>query len=119
MRYPLLAIYVLLCIPSYAQSYSDSIAAYRKHYKEEFLSEERSPIKGNDTGFLRFYAPDPAYIVTAGFTLTPDTKPFDIPTHSGKLKSYRQYGLLTFKLHGQPLTLQVYQSQTLMKMEKY
>src|SRR3569832_65809 len=69
--------------------------------------------------YLRFYPVDPSYRVIADFKLTPDTKPFDIPTHSGKMKSYRQYGILNFTLHGQPLSLQVYQSQTLMKDPKY
>lgn len=119
MRYTLLSICLLICLKGQAQTYADSIAKYWQSYKEDFIKEERSPIKGKDTIYLRFYPLDVSYRVIADFTPTPDTKPFDIPTHSGKMKSYRQYGLLRFKVHGQPLTLQIYQSQTLMKIEKY
>lgn len=102
-----------------AQSYNDSILLHRQHYKEEFIAEERSPLKGNDTAYLRFYAPDEKYRVKAKFEPTPESKVFDMPTHSGKTKPFRQYGILTFKLNGKKQTLCVYQNQKLMQDPKY
>jgi uncharacterized protein (DUF1684 family) len=51
--------------------------------------------------------------------LTPEAKQFEMPTHSGKTKLYRQYGLLTFKVKNKACSLQVFQSQTLIKDTKY
>lgn len=98
-------------------SYTDSIRLYREKYKREFLEDSRSPLKAADTGYLRFFAADENYRVAATFTRTPKAKTFEMPTHSGKLKKYRQYGLLTFKIHDTSQTLEVYQGVDLMKQK--
>lgn len=110
-----------ICLTNYvqAQSYADSILKHRQHYKEEFITEERSPLKGNDTAFLLFYSPDIHYQVLATIQLTPEAKPFEMPTHSGKTKTFRQYGLLEFSIHDTTLTLQVFQNIGLLKDPKY
>jgi len=99
-----------LCARLSAQTYKDSITEYRKHYKQDFLTDARSPLKAADTGYLRFYNIDPSYRVVASLEVTMDSKPFMIPTHSGKLKPYRGYGILRFKLHGKSYVLHAYQS---------
>jgi uncharacterized protein (DUF1684 family) len=50
---------------------------------------------------------------------TENPVPFDLPTSSGKTKSYQEFGKATFELDGKSYTLTVYQSLDLMKMEKY
>jgi uncharacterized protein (DUF1684 family) len=102
-----------------AQSYADSIAKHREAYKNEFITEERSPLKGDDTSFLRFFAPDIRYRVVAKIKLTPEAKSFDIPTQSGKKKSYRKYADLKFSINKKPYQLEMYQSIDLMKKEEY
>ena len=104
-----------------AQSYNDSIHAWREHYKQEFITEERSPLKGDDTGFLRFFRPDARYRVKAVFTPAADTASFAIPTHSGKQKRYRRYGTAVFRLPGvqEEHRLEIYQSPDLSRQEKY
>jgi uncharacterized protein len=97
MKYLFSAVIILLGSCAQAQSYNKIIAQHRQHYKEEFITEERSPIHGTDTAYLRFFAPDEQYKITTHFTLTPDTQPFDMPTHSGKTKKFRQYGLISFR----------------------
>jgi uncharacterized protein (DUF1684 family) len=101
------------------KTYSDSISIHRQHYKVEFITEERSPLKAADTGYLRFYAPNAKYRAVANITVTPDSPAFDMPTHSGITKKYRQYGILHFTLLGKKLELRVFQSITMMKNEKY
>lgn len=112
---------LLLCAASAgnAQSYNDSIAQFRQHYKEDFLTDGHSPLKAADTGYLRFYVPDASYKIVAKFMATPDAKPFEIATHSGKTKTYRKYGELSFRIHDTDTKLAVYQSITLMKDPKY
>lgn len=119
MKKLLFTAFVCLTNYAHAQSYTDSIRIHRQHYKEEFITEERSPLKGNDTAFLLFYAPDVRYRTLASVQLTPDAKPFEMPTHSGKTKTFRQYGLLTFSIHDTVLTLQIFQNMGLLKDPKY
>jgi uncharacterized protein (DUF1684 family) len=111
---------ILLClaaISGMAQSYADSIAAYREHYKQEFLTDNHSPLKAEDTGLLRFYPPNSNYRVVAHFNKATDTTPFEMHTHSGKIKMYRKYGMLSFRIGKANFSLEVYQSLDLMKKE--
>lgn len=119
MKYLLSLAMLLFCAHTHAQSYNETILQHRQHYKEEFITEERSPIHGTDTAYLRFFAPDERYKITAGFTLTPGAQPFDMPTRSGKTKKFRQYGLVSFKVHDTLCSLQVFQNLGLLKDPKY
>lgn len=97
-----------------AQTYADTIRDFRKKQVEGLLAEARSPIKASQVKDLQFYEPDPKYRVLAHFTPTPGTKPFMVPTHSGKLKPFREYGTLSFDLAGVNYVLHVYQSADLL-----
>lgn len=92
-----------------AQSYSDSILQFRRHYAEELLADKRAPLKHSQINSLAFFTPDHKYCVWADFTETPGSKPFLVQTHSGKQKPFREYGKLTFSIHDTLLTLHVYQ----------
>lgn len=105
----------------YAQTYNDSMLRHRQHYKEEFITDANSPLKAEDTGYLRFFAPDEHYRVIATFTPAKDTVSFLMPTHSGVTRRYRVYGTATFYLPKQKATttLEIYQSLDLIKHEQY
>lgn len=113
------ALLITLACNANGQSFNDSIRTHRQHYKAEFISEARSPLKGNDTAYLRFYAPNKKYRIAAVLTLTPNSKEFDMPTYSGKTKKFRQYGTLNFKVKNQDCSLQVYQNISLLNDPKY
>lgn len=105
----------------FAQRYEADVESYRSNYKNEFLTDEKSPLKASDTSFLRFFEPDIRYKVIANFEPSKDTNTIIIPTHSGKKKAYKVYGAVSFKLpmlKGQ-FQLQVYRSMDLMKSDKY
>ncbi len=119
MKLILLSLLVFASLPVFAQSYSDSILAHRQHYKQEFLTDPRSPLNAEDTGYLRFFAPDESYRIPAKLKRTSDEAFFDIPTSSGKNRKYRKYGELQFRIEGNDYSLEVYQSQELLKMDKY
>jgi uncharacterized protein (DUF1684 family) len=93
-----------------AQSYNDSILQFRKNYEEEFLKDQNSPLKASDLKNLRFYAPNIRYRVKASFTRTPEAKAFAMRTHANRDKTYRQYGILSFRINDTLLTLHIYQS---------
>ncbi len=117
MRKLLLTVPLFCMIYACAQtnSYTNQIQEYRNYYKQEFLNDERSPLKAEDTSYLKFFTPDEDYKVTANVTLTPDAKPFEIPTVSGKTKTYRQYATLSFTLKDTTVELLAYQSLKLLK----
>ena len=100
----------LLWAQESSTSYVESIAEHRATYKASFLKDERSPLKEGDLEHLRFFDADEKYRVKCTFQLTPDEKPFDLPTYSGITKPYRKYGVLTFQLDGKEHSVAVYQS---------
>ncbi|WP_223606884.1 DUF1684 domain-containing protein [Chryseobacterium sp. OSA05B] len=98
------------------------IQKFQKELNAEYLNPKETPLRGdNFTNFKEhpFFPADLKYRVTAKFVKTENPQPFDLPTSSGKTKSYREYGKATFELEGKPYTLTLYQSLDLIKQEKY
>lgn len=98
------------------------IKKFQKELDAEYLNPKETPLRGdNFTNFKKhpFFPIDLKYRVTAKFSKTEDPQPFELPTSSGKTKSYREYGKATFELDGKPYTLTLYQSLDLIKQEKY
>lgn len=114
-----LSLIVLSGNVGFAQSYTDSIYEHRAAYKKEFVTDEHSPLKADDTAFIRFFAPNEKLRIIASVLLTPEAKSFQIPTHSGKTKIYRKYCEVSFKLEGKSYKLEVYQSPELIKKEAF
>ena len=100
-------------------SYAVEIAKHRQHYREEFLTEPRSPLTANDTAFLDFYPANAAWKVEAAFNYTPDAVAFDMPTYSGRTAEYRQFGTLRFEQNGHSFVLNIYQNLRLLQMPEY
>lgn len=98
------------------------IRKFQKELNEEYLNPKKTPLRGdNFTQFKKhpFFPIDLKYRVEANFIKTENPQPFDLPTSSGKTKSYQEFGKATFELDGKSYTLTIYQSLDLMKMEKY
>ena len=55
----------------------------------------------------------------ADFTPIKNAEPFDLPTSSGKTKSYKAFGKVSFVINNQPCSLTLYQSVDLSKLEQY
>jgi len=101
------------------QTYPQEIKQHRKHYKQEFLKEERSPLDKKGVKKLRFFPADEHYRVVCNFEHTPDAEPFEMATYSGITKPYVQYGTATFVLRGQPMEIAIYQSLQLRQLPMY
>ncbi|HRO44072.1 MAG TPA: hypothetical protein PL009_14650, partial [Flavipsychrobacter sp.] len=95
MKSALLLPLLYLTTTTSAQSYTDTIQQHRSAYRTEFVTNEHSPLSAQDTPYLRFYPPNPQYRTTATLKTTPKATPFQMPTHSGKAKTYRKYAVLT------------------------
>lgn len=115
----LLAAQVAATAQTDSAAFAAEIARHRQHYREEFLTEPRSPLTASDTAFLDFYAADAAWRVEAYFEPTPDAETFDMPTYSGRTAQYRQFGTLTFEKNGTEYTLAMYQNIRLLQVPEY
>lgn len=98
------------------------VKKFQKELNEEYLNPKETPLRGdNFTNFRAhpFFPINSKYRVTAKFIKTENAEPFELPTSSGKTKSYKEYGKATFELDGNSYTLTLYQSLALIKQKKY
>jgi len=92
---------------------------YREKYKNDFLTDQNSPLKKDDLQFLQFFDADSTYKVEAHAELLTDAPAFIIPSFSGTGKQYVPYALLKFTVKGKPQQLTIYRSATLAKIPQY
>lgn len=113
----------ILSFVSNAQSndFLEKVNAHRAQQNEEKKDTLHSPLKKEDieafTG-LSYFEPNESYAINCKFKKKL-SEPFDMATSSGKIKKYRVYGTLKFKLNGKRFKLNVYQSMTLMTNPLY
>jgi uncharacterized protein len=124
MKKYIMYIFCFLAIQSQAQKelemlYKADIEQHRAAYLSEFEATDNGPLKKEDFQYVTFFEPNMSYKVTANVVLTPDEKPFEMTTSSGKLKPYRKYAALHFHLEGNEMVLFVYQSLKLMNNPLY
>lgn len=113
--YLLTVVLVLSLTTSFSQkSYPDSIKSYISNY-----IETHDVISGDDKKYFRFFEPDKIFDLKAKFTKVNDSKWFKMPTSGVMQKIFRVYGTINFSIHDTSLTLNIYQSQSLMEDDKY
>ncbi|MCQ9639825.1 DUF1684 domain-containing protein [Chryseobacterium sp. WG14] len=98
------------------------VKKFQKELNAEYLNPKETPLRGDNFKNFKehpFFPIDIKYRITAKFVKSKDTKPFDLPTSSGKTKSYQEYGKASFELDGKSYTLTLYQSLDLIKQKKY
>ncbi|RNA63269.1 DUF1684 domain-containing protein [Chryseobacterium nematophagum] len=98
------------------------VEKFQKELNREYLNSKETPLRGDNFANFKghpFFPFNPKYRINAKFIKSENTQPFEIPTSSGKTKSYQEYGKATFELDGKFYTLSLYQSLDLMKLEKY
>lgn len=100
------------------------LKVFREGRDKEFRSKKQSPL--TETDFENFkglnYLPvDQKFRVEAEFNRTSDEKYFQMPTSSGKARTFIKFGVLNFKLNNQKYSLNVYQTdaETLKKYPEY
>lgn len=92
--------------------YIAEIQALRDEKDIEYADTATSPLNPDSiatfTG-LNYYPIEPFFCITAPFTRE-SGEPFMMPTSSGMLKEFQQYGYAVFELEAQPCTLYAYQN---------
>ncbi len=98
------------------QNYSAEIEHHRAEYKQDFLKDERSPLREPDFEYMHFYPADISYKCDCAFERTSDEKPFTLATVSGKNKIFTKYGIATCKINSKSTEVNIYQSHQTIKM---
>jgi hypothetical protein len=109
-------VFLLLSQIAFSQkkSYTDSLQAFINAY-----IKSHGVVKGNERKYLQFFPVNQKYRICGRFEKTDNSPWFMMETSGPVKKSYRVYGKLHFKLNDTAVTLCVYQSQDLMKMNEY
>ncbi len=104
---------LLISMNSFAQSYAEQIAKHREAYKQDFIKDERSPLKKSDQQNLHFYEADSAYKVLADVEILKNEKVFKMPTFNGSSSDYYKYAHVNFVLNDQKIQMTLYRSVAL------
>jgi uncharacterized protein (DUF1684 family) len=76
-------------------------------------------VKGSDRKNLQFFPINESYRVIATIEITNDSKWFTMETSGPLKKTFRTFGIATFKVHDTLVKLHVYQSQNLIQSNQY
>ncbi|MBI1341771.1 MAG: DUF1684 domain-containing protein [Terrimonas sp.] len=107
----------LFVIPGFSQGnreYRDSVQSYIRNY-----IRNHEVVTGKDKQYLHFFPVDEQYRVLCHFEKKENSPWFRMETSGLIRKNYRVYGTLSFYIHDTLVSLQVYQSQSLMQDPVY
>lgn len=103
-------------------SYLEQMRQHREELNQEFADSATSPLQEEDRmGFeaLDFFPVDSNFRVVAQVVLTPDEKPFEMPTSTDRKPMYRKYGEAHFELNGEKFSLSLFQNLSLIRNPLY
>ena len=104
---------LLISMNSFAQSYAEQIAKHRETYKQDFIKDERSPLRKNDLQNLHFYEADSAYKILADVETLKNEKVFKMSTFDGSSSDYYKYAHVNFVLNSKKIQMTLYKSVSL------
>ena len=84
--------------------------AYLEKYKNEFLTDERSPLQKDDLKYLDFYSFDASWKIECSCETPQNSEAFDMDLYSGKKRSYKVHTILHCKKGKHLFNLELYQS---------
>ena len=88
--------------------YVTQIQVARAAKDEAFRNQPDEPVpasKAKEFLPLKYFPPDPEYVVPASLKPATERIIVDMPTSQGKIRKHQRVGVLEFTLKGQPLTL--------------
>ena len=112
--YLLLFLFIVESTVAQNDPYKQTITSWQQNYMAK-----HEVVKGNDKKYFRFFPIDASYFVWADLVKIRDTVGFQMRTTQGTEQHFFKYGTLKFIVMGVPCKLVVYQSEELMKTEKY
>ena len=88
--------------------YVTRIQRARAELDEQFRQQPNQPVppdKMSEFLPLKYFPPDPEYVVPAALKPAEERIVVEMPTSTGKIRKQQRVGVLEFTLKGQPLTL--------------
>jgi len=88
--------------------YVTQIQVARAQKDEAFRNQPDEPVPASKMGEflpLKYFPPDPEYVVPASLIPATERIIVEMPTSQGKIRQHQRVGVLHFTLKGQPLTL--------------
>jgi uncharacterized protein (DUF1684 family) len=88
--------------------YATQIQSARAALDRMYRDQPDKPVpaaKMNEFLPLKYFPPDPAYVVPASLNASKERIVVEMPTSQGKIRKHQRVGVLEFTLKGQPLTL--------------
>lgn len=82
-------------------------------YREEYKAKTREEFPNSEQAF---FEPEEKFNVLASYRLRKKGKVISVPTSADKIKSYREFAVVTFRLEGKKYTLMVYQPVPVMPL---
>jgi uncharacterized protein len=110
----LITLLFILPVSAQVKSYTDSL----KKYHDKYI-KEHGVVRGKDKDNLHFFPINETYNVKATFERVYESGWFKMETSGKEKQTYRRYGTIRFSIHDTSLTLNVYQSEDLMKVKQY
>ena len=118
----LISFLAISCASQPAQKETADIKKFQNELNAEYKNPKKTPLRGSNFADFKehpFFPINIKYKITAKFTKTENAQSFELPTSSGKTRTYREFGKATFVLEGKELTLTLYQNLALIKKNKY
>ncbi len=111
------------CISLFCQCTSKvlriAIGQHRETVIQEHLEDERSPIKADNVGDLRYFDATEKYIFDCDCEWIRNGEALNIPTSSGKIKEFQRVAKLSCDNKLQQFELMVYQNTKLIRIPEY
>jgi len=88
--------------------YPTQIQSARAALDQMYRNQPDKPVPAAKMGEflpLKYFPPDPEYVVPASLTPSKERIVVEMPTSQGKIRKHQRVGVLEFTLKGQPLTL--------------
>ncbi len=117
-HFVLLLLILTSCVSQSPKSLTSSVKKFQKELNSEYRDPVDTPLRGKNFDNFKehpFFPINLKYRVVAKFIKTENSNPFELPTSSGKTKSFKEYGKASFVIDGQELSLTLYQSFSVKK----
>jgi len=112
LLFPVISVFLMSCSVNSPEATTRNIIRFQKELNEEYRNPEETPLRGQFfVGFTGhpFFPVNLQYRVKAKLQKSPNAVQFEMPTSSGKTKTFKEYGKVKFFLEGKELTLTVFQ----------
>ncbi len=92
------------------RSYKEDITHYHSLNWASLIKDPRTTLKAADSTYLRYYPTKEKNKVYCSVELLTEQEPFEMPTYSGQVKSFRAFAKISFEWSGHKASLYVYQN---------